>query len=84
MYDSDGYLVPNPVDRYSIGPSHPPLMHQDDGSIVIAIQPTPPAETNVNWLPSRPGGFRLSLRLYGPSKAARAGAWRPPGVVKVG
>lgn len=84
MYDSNGYLVPNPIDRYSVGPSHPPLLRRGDGSIVVAIQPTPPTEANVNWLPSRPGGFRLSLRLYGPSKAARTGAWRPPGVVKVG
>jgi hypothetical protein len=84
MYDSDGYLVPNAINRYSVGPSHPPLVRRADGSIVIAIQPTPPAETDVNWLPSPSGGFRLSLRLYGPSKAARTGAWRPPGVIKVG
>ena len=84
MYDSSGYLVANPIDRYSVGPSHPPLLRQADGSIVIAIQRQPPAEANVNWLPSPSGGFRLSLRLYGPSKAARTGAWRPPGVVKVG
>ena len=84
MYDSSGYLVPNPINRYSIGTSHPPLLRQPDGSIVIAIQRTAPAEANVNWLPSPSGGFRLSLRLYGPSKAARSGAWRPPGVVKVG
>ncbi len=84
MYDSSGYLVANPINRYSIGTSHPPLLRQPDGSIVVAIQRTPPAEANVNWLPSPSGGFRLSLRLYGPSKAARSGAWRPPGVVKVG
>jgi hypothetical protein len=84
MYDSSGYLVPNPISRYSVGPSHPPLVRRGDGSVVIAIQQTPPAEANVNWLPSPAGGFRLSLRLYGPSKAARTGAWRPPGVVKVG
>jgi hypothetical protein len=84
MYDSSAYLVPNPIDRYSIGPSHPPLARKPDGSIVIAIQQTEPAEADVNWLPSPPGGFRLALRLYGPSKAARNGTWRPPGVVRVG
>lgn len=83
MYDSNGYLVPNAIDRYSVGPSHPPLLRQDDGSIVIAIQQTEPAKPDVNWLPSPPGGFRLNLRLYGPSAAARRGAWRPPGVMKV-
>ena len=85
MYDSDGYLVPNPIDRYSIGPSHPPLLRQPDGSIVIAIQQTEPAEANVNWLPSPSGGFRLNLRLYGSEQGGpqwRSGA--RPGVVKVG
>ena len=56
-----------------------------DGSIVIAIQATDPGDPTVNWLPSPPsGGLRLSLRLYLPSRAARTGKWRPPGLVKVG
>ena len=84
MYDDDGYLVANPIDRYSLGPSHPPLLRRSDGSIVIAIQQTEPTEAGVNWLPSPPGGFRLNLRLYGPSEAAKAGEWRPPAVAKVG
>jgi hypothetical protein len=84
MYDSAGYLVDNPIDRYSLGPSHPPLVEQPDGSTVIAIQRTEPTEPGVNWLPSPSGGFRLSLRLYGPSKAAMSGEWRPPGVVRLG
>ena len=83
MYDTAGYLVPNAIDRYSLGPSHPPLLRKPDGSIVVAIQQTPPTEADVNWLPSPPGAFRLNLRLYGPSKAARTGAWRAPGVVRV-
>ncbi len=84
MYDGSGYLVDNPIDRYSVGPSHPPLVRRPDGSIVIAIQATDPDDPTVNWLPSpAAGSFRLSLRLYGPTKAARTGAWRPPGVVKL-
>ena len=84
VYDSDGYLVANPINRYSLGPSHPPLTRRPDGSIVVAIQGAEPTEAGVNWLPSPPRGFRLNLRLYGPSKAATSGAWRPPAVVKVG
>ncbi len=84
MYDGSGFLVDSPIDRYSVGPSHPPLVRRPDGSIVIAIQSANPGDPTVNWLPSPPAGnFRLSLRLYGPSKAARTGAWRPPGVVKL-
>ena len=84
MYDSAGYLVANPATVHSLGPSHPPLVEQPDGSIVIAIQQTEPTEPDVNWLPAPPTGFRMSLRLYGPSQAALSGEWRPPGVVKVG
>jgi len=84
MYDSDGYLVDNEIDRYSLGPSHPPLVKKPDGSIVIAVQQTEPTEPKVNWLPAPSSGFRLNLRLYGPSKAAQTGAWLPPGVVNLG
>ncbi len=84
MYDTAGYLVDNPIGRYSVGPSHPPLIKQPDGSIVIAIQHDAPVEADVNWLPAPTGSFRLNLRLYGPSVAARTGTWRPPGVVPIG
>ncbi len=83
VYDSNGYLTPNPIGRYSLGPSHPPLLEKPDGSIVIALQQTEPAEANVNWLPTPNSGFRLNLRLYGPSRAAQNGAWSPPPTVKV-
>jgi hypothetical protein len=78
MYDFDGFLVPNPVHRYSLGPTHPPLVRRADGSIVIAIQRARPAERDVNWLPAPAGGFRLSLRLYGPRPSVLSGAWEPP------
>lgn len=83
LYDSSGYLVANPANRYTVGPTHEPFVTQPDGSIVVAIQGTEPSDPTVNWLPSPPGNFRLSLRLYGPSESAQSGAWKPPGVVKV-
>jgi hypothetical protein len=84
VYDSNGYLSPNPIGRYSLGPSHPPLLKKRDGSIVIALQQDEPTERRVNWLPTPDAGFRTNLRLYGPSKAAQRGKWRPPPVVEVG
>jgi hypothetical protein len=83
MYDFAGYLVDNPIDRYSLGPSHPPLVEKPDGSIVVAVQTDEPTEADVNWLPSPPGAFRLNMRLYGPRKAALNWKWRPPPVVRV-
>jgi hypothetical protein len=83
VYDSSGYLTPNPIDRYSIGPSHPPLAKQPDGSIVVVLSRDEPSEADVNWLPTPDAGFRLNLRLYGPRKAALNGDWTPPPTVKV-
>jgi hypothetical protein len=84
MYDADGYLVDNPEDRYSVGPSHPPLVTRDDGSVVIEIARTKPRDPTVNWLPAPSGVFRLNLRLYGPSRAALDGTWQPPPVDNLG
>jgi hypothetical protein len=78
MYDFDGFLVPNPAERYSLGPTHPPLVRRGDGAIVIAIQRTRPAERDVNWLPAPAAGFRLSMRLYWPKPSVLRGVWRPP------
>ena len=82
MYDLSGFLVANPIDRYSLGPSHPPLLTQPDGSVVVVIQHDPPTEEGVNWLPAPEGPFRLNMRLYGPRKAALNWKWRPPPVVR--
>ncbi len=82
MYDFDGYLVDNPIDRYSLGPSHPPLVTRDDGSVVVAISHDDPNDPDVNWLPSPAGAFRLNMRLYGPSQRVLNGNWTPPPVVK--
>ena len=78
VYDSDGFLVPNAAHRYSLGPTHPPLVHRGDGSIVIAIQRARPAGTDLNWLPAPAGGFRLSMRLYWPKPSVLRGVWQPP------
>ncbi len=83
IYDREGFLVGNSIDRYSLGPSHPPLIKGPDGSIVVAIGNDPPAAADVNWLPAPTGGFRLIMRLYGPRRSVLNGSWRPPPVVKV-
>jgi hypothetical protein len=83
MYDFDGYLTQNPIDRYSVGPTHPPLVRRPDGSTVFAIQHDQPAEADVNWLPAPTGLFRLNLRLYGPKRVVLSGAWKPPPVVPI-
>ena len=83
MYDREGFLVDNPIDRYSLGPSHPPLVTRPDGSIVVVISHDEPTEDDVNWLPAPSGGFRLNMRLYGPSNRVLSGNWFPPAPLKL-
>ena len=87
MYDSEVFLVPNPLDRYLIN-NRSDLHVNQDGSLDIYVQseqPTNPQQAQ-NWLPSPPtgGGFRLIWRFYEPGEA-RAGmldgtGWQPPKV----
>ncbi len=83
MYDLEGFLVATPTQTYAIGDSHPPLHRRADGSVVVLLQRTKPAEKDVNWLPTPTAGFRLNLRLYMPTKAILDGTWRPPAVERL-
>ena len=77
MYDIAGYLVPNAEHRYAIGSSHPPLVKRRDGSIVVVLSHDKPKERLVNWLPAPATAFRLTLRIYRPTRRALSGAWKP-------
>jgi hypothetical protein len=93
LYDSDGFLVDNPADRYLINDrSH--LKYNGDGSLDIYIQPTEPTISAQarNWLPSPPAssptrGFRLLIRLYGLSAKGIQGVvsgkgWQGPSILR--
>ena len=83
MYDlPDYYLVANPIGRYSIGDRTPGLRRDSDGSITIAIQHEPPADTS-NWLPAPAAPFRPIMRLYQPQAAVLDGTWAIPPVTRV-
>lgn len=84
MYDLNGFLVANPQHRYAVGSTHPPLVKQSDGSIVIVLQHSRPAGNGVNWLPAPSGAFRLSLRVYRPTRAVLDGRWKPPPIERIG
>ena len=68
LYDAkEFFLVPNSIDRYSIGDRTPGLRRDHDGGISLLIQHEEPAsQDQSNWLPAPAGGFYLALRLYGP------------------
>jgi hypothetical protein len=89
MYDLDGFLVPNPINRYVIN-NRTNLHYNSDGSLDLYVQntqPSDPAQAQ-NWLPSPPGQFRLIWRLYGTQQNRIQGVldgtgWNPPAITQV-
>jgi hypothetical protein len=83
MYGRDGYLYPNPLERYAIGDRSKGLRRGRDGSLTLLLQNRPPARRDrANWLPAPTGRFRLIMRLYEPRRSALRGSWRPPPVLR--
>ncbi len=78
-------LVPNPIDRYSIGDRTEGLQLGQDGSLTLYIQGSSPGpENEANWLPSAPTGpFTLTFRAYRPGPEIVAQEWFPPPVLPV-
>jgi hypothetical protein len=83
MTDVVGYMVRNPIARYSVG-SRSGLVPNADGSIDIYLRRTAPAAGHEsNWLPVPAGNFKLMLRAYVPGRAVLDGAYHVPPVMKV-
>lgn len=93
MYDGKSqFLIKNPINRYLINaPMLPNMKTNADGSLTIYIQKdSPGADRESNWLPAPDGPIYLVMRLYWPKTTPPSilppgeGAWKPPGVVRVG
>ena len=82
MTDVVGYMVRNPINRYSLG-SLSGLVPNADGSIDIYLQRSAPAEHESNWLPAPSGNFKLMLRAYLPGRAILDGKYHVPPVERV-
>ncbi len=79
MYNSQHYLVKNPIDRYAIH-FYDNLQFNPDGTLDIYVQYHEPKEKRSNWLPAPKENFNLILRLYWPKVEALNGTWKPPTV----
>jgi hypothetical protein len=80
MYNSDYFLVENPLDRYSLS-ARDHLKYNLDGSLDIYIQHhAPSADMEANWLPAPEGSFILLFRMYWPKEALFKGTWKLPPV----
>jgi hypothetical protein len=80
VYDSEGFLVPNTLNRYAIGQNDDPRFNAD-GSLDLVLQHDSPGRgRESNWLPVPEEPFGLTMRLYSPRPAALDGRWHPPAV----
>lgn len=83
LYDDNGFMVANPIDRYSIGDRTKGLVTTAKGDLVIALQSSPPSEADVNWLPTPKAPFYMMMRLYIPDGTVLDGSWQPPAIVRL-
>jgi hypothetical protein len=82
LYDDHGFMVANPIGRYSIGDRTSGIVRSPDGSVTIAISHHQPTSRAVNWLPAPEGPFYLMMRLYQPKASVLERHWLPPRVIK--
>ena len=86
MYDSLGFFVPNPLQRFLLN-NRSQLHYNTDGSLDLYIQHSEPANAAQaeNWLPSPAGAFRVIWRLYDPGPALsgmlNGTGWEPPAIL---
>jgi len=89
MYESSGFFVANPLERFTLG-DRSNLQYNEDGSLNIYVQTAEPENEmqRDNWLPAPAGGFQMIMRLYGVHPESIAGIleggpghWQPPTVL---
>ena len=87
VYDSAGYFIPNPINRYSVTSYQlsAGAFTQKDGKVTFYLQPdkpSDPAEAR-NWLPTARGdSFQLAARFYGPMAPLIDGSYPMPQIVR--
>ena len=75
-------IMPNNLDRFSLGTKNQNLTYADDGSLTLTVggeRPTDPGEL-ANWLPAPDDDFSVYLRAYWPGERILNGDWAPPAV----
>jgi hypothetical protein len=82
--DMRGFLVKNPINRYSVGDRTKGLKYNGDGSLDIFIQhDSPGPDKESNWLPAPNDRFRLTLRAYQPRTELLEGRYLIPKIRRI-
>jgi hypothetical protein len=86
MYNEQQFLVPNPINRYTVSQRNK-FKSNANGSVDVYIQNESPAkDKEQNWLPAPKDKFMLVLRMYRPKEKSPSilnGTWNIPPVRKV-
>jgi hypothetical protein len=83
LYDSEGFQVANPLNRFAAS-SWMPFKYNADGSLDLYFQnESPGKEKEANCLPAPKSAFNLTMRLYSPKSEALTGRLNPPPVTKI-
>jgi hypothetical protein len=83
LYDSDGFQVANPLNRFAVS-SWMPFKYNADGSLDLYFQNEKPGDDKqANWLPAPKGPFNVMMRLYAPRSEVLTGKWNPPPVTRM-
>ncbi len=85
VYDDRGFLIDNPIDRFSIS-SRDELLAEPNGDVMIYMGDAQP-ETGpgyINWLPIPDGRFSLIFRAYLPTRpiVMEKSGWHMPPVTQ--
>jgi len=74
------FLVPNPINRYSIGGKSKGLKYEPNGDLIIYFYPESPGkDKESNWLPTpKNQDFNFVLRIYGPQPDVINNVWKMP------
>jgi hypothetical protein len=85
IYDKkNGWMVKNPINRYSIGDRTAGLKPEGDGATRIYIQANSPGkDRDSNWLPAPREPFFVTLRIYGPKPEVSSGEWLVPAITRL-
>jgi len=83
MYNPKYNLVPNPINRYSLGDRSGMKVDQEGRLTIYVQKDSPGTDKEANWLPAPERNFFLILRTYLPREDLVAQKWQPPSVTLV-